>query len=344
MKSFKQTYILCEANDDSKLNGFVILKPEFLDHEEDFYTLLKNNGWDIIQKVKRTLSKEEAEELYKRHKEKPFYNDLCKYMSSGDCICCICHKDCKDPIKDMDAIKDKVRKIWGKDKMRNGMHSSDSLDNVNRESKLIFEKKLIESMGDISAEEWVVMHPEDAEHIKFWKLDEQQPSELSKKIKELQLGFTEQEFSLFTNMLRDALSEELLAWYHYTIVWPFLQGKMRPDIVKFFQETAKDELEDHAYWLMERLNQFGVTPEDVADPVNLNNIATHKYIYPQYTSVEALLNNIEAEKGAIETYDKLEKFTRDKDQVSNSKIKEILADEQEHLAELQDLLTDIETL
>lgn len=51
MKSFKQTYILCEANDDSKLNGFVILKPEFLDHEEDFYKLLKNNGWDIIQKV-----------------------------------------------------------------------------------------------------------------------------------------------------------------------------------------------------------------------------------------------------------------------------------------------------
>jgi nucleoside diphosphate kinase len=55
----------------------------------------------------------------------------------------MCYKDCKDPIKDMKSIKDKVRKIWGKDDMRNAMHSSDSIDNVNREYKLVFEKKNI---------------------------------------------------------------------------------------------------------------------------------------------------------------------------------------------------------
>jgi len=142
MKSFKKTYMLKE--DVNSINGFAILKPEFLNHEEDFIKLLNNNGWNIIQKTKKKLTQGEAEELYKMHKGKKFYNDLCKYMSSDDCLCCLCHKDCKDPIKDMDALKDKVRKTWGKDDMKNAMHSSDSLENVNRESKLIFEKKIVE--------------------------------------------------------------------------------------------------------------------------------------------------------------------------------------------------------
>ena len=41
----------------------------------------------------------------------------------------------------MDKLKDKVRDAWGKDDMKNGMHSSDSLENVKREYKLIFEHK-----------------------------------------------------------------------------------------------------------------------------------------------------------------------------------------------------------
>ena len=135
MKSFKQTYFIENAN---TINGFVILKPEFLDHEEEFIKLLNNNGWDVIQKQKRTLTGDEAGELYKMHKDKDFYKDLCKYMSSGDCLCCMCYKDCKDPIKDMDALKDKVRKTWGKDDMKNAMHSSDSLQNALRESKIVF--------------------------------------------------------------------------------------------------------------------------------------------------------------------------------------------------------------
>lgn len=136
---------IVKNNDDSikndQINGFCILKPEFLDHEDDFVKILTNNGWKIIQKTKRTLSKEEAEELYKMHKGKDFYNNLCKYMSGGDCICCMCYKDCENPIKDMKNIKDIVRKAWGIDDMKNGMHSSDSLDNVKREYKLIFENK-----------------------------------------------------------------------------------------------------------------------------------------------------------------------------------------------------------
>ena len=85
----------------NEINGFCILKPEFLDHTDDFLALLNNNDWKIIQKKKLLLTKDQAKDLYSPH-------------------------------------KDKVRKNWGKDEMKNGMHSSDSLENVNRESKIIF--------------------------------------------------------------------------------------------------------------------------------------------------------------------------------------------------------------
>lgn len=52
------------------------------------------------------------------------------------------------------------------------------------------------------------------------------------------------------------------------------------------------------------------------------------------------MDNIEAEKGAIETYRELEEMTRNVDVVSNDKIKQILADEIEHLQELEDFITD----
>lgn len=132
---------LLENLEQDQINGFCILKPGFLDHEEDWLNMLQNNGWNIIQKVKRTLSEDEAKELYKMHKGKDFYDKLCRYMSSGDSICCMCYKECNDPIKEMDNIKDIVRKAWGIDDMKNAMHSSDSLENVKREYKLIFEHK-----------------------------------------------------------------------------------------------------------------------------------------------------------------------------------------------------------
>lgn len=121
-----------------ELNGFCILKPEFLDHTDDFLALLNNNDWKIIQKKKLLLTKDQAKDLYRPHKDKDFYKDLCDYMSSGECLCCSCYKDCDNPIEDMKKLKDKVRKNWGKDEMKNGMHSSDSLENVNRESKICF--------------------------------------------------------------------------------------------------------------------------------------------------------------------------------------------------------------
>ena len=103
----------------------------------------KNNNWQIVQKVRRTLSIEEAKELYISKKDENYYDDLCTYMASGDSISYMIYKDCKDPIKDLETIKNKVRKQWGKDDMKNAMHSSDSLQNVEREYKLILQNKII---------------------------------------------------------------------------------------------------------------------------------------------------------------------------------------------------------
>ena len=130
-----KTLIQFIKEQNAELNAFVILKPEFLKYEQQWLDMLKNNDWQIIQKKKLKLTHEQAEELYKMHKDKDFYNDLCNYMSSDECICCTCHKDCADPIK---KLKNKARDAWGKSEMKNAMHSSDNLENVKRESKVVF--------------------------------------------------------------------------------------------------------------------------------------------------------------------------------------------------------------
>ena len=148
------------------------------------------------------------------------------------------------------------------------------------------------------------------------------------------------------DLLKNALKEEFNAWYGYLVVKEFLSGTDRSDIVKMYEDTAKDELEDHGYWLMKRINQLGGTVEDIAMSPNSWDTATHKYIAPTWSKgnidiKKSLEDNIKNEEGAIETYEELVKLTEDVDPTSNSKLKEILADEQEHLQELKDFLNDL---
>lgn len=144
-------------------------------------------------------------------------------------------------------------------------------------------------------------------------------------------------------LLQSALAEEYLQWYQYTVVIPFAVGQDRVNIVEAFKEHAKDELEDHAAWLIERINQLDGVPTLVDEPSKWNLCAVHKYIKPTppYDVCTLLEQNIQSEKGAIETYTILEAVTRDNDVVTNRKVKEILADEQEHLQNLIDLYKDI---
>ena len=114
------------------------LKELELEYEDKWLEMLEEDEWDILDKKKLTLTKEQAQQLYMMHKGKDFYDDLCNYMSSGECLCAKCYKECEDPIEQMDSLKDKVRDKWGKNDMKNAMHSSDSIENVKRESKIVF--------------------------------------------------------------------------------------------------------------------------------------------------------------------------------------------------------------
>ena len=159
--------------------------------------------------------------------------------------------------------------------------------------------------------------------VKNWEKDEQYISELVPK-------------------LENALAEELIAFYQYTMAWPFIHGKERNKLESILKDNAKDELEDHAYWLLNRLDQLKRQPETIKDIDKLNSYAKHKYIIPVVTDVKSIIeDNIKAEKGAIETYIELEEFTRDKDIVTHTKIEEILSDEREHLQLLEKVLKDI---
>lgn len=159
-----------------------------------------------------------------------------------------------------------------------------------------------------------------------------------------ELKITGLDINELIDKLQDALAEEYNAWYAYKVVCPFLSGPERVNTVDLYEEQAKDELEDHAEWLIERINQLGGKPDKVISPDMWNKTATHKYIVPESTFdvIKSIKQNIDAELGAIETYTELEKFTRGKDVATHRKIKSILADEQEHLSNLQDLLADME--
>ena len=165
-------------------------------------------------------------------------------------------------------------------------------------------------------------------------------------MKQLLTYINEAEGSKIIDAMKNALKEELNAWYGYLIVKEWLTGTDRKDIEKFYEDTAKDELEDHAYWLMKRINQLGGTIEDISMSSNSWETANHKYIAPTWSKdnidiKKSLEDNVKNEEGAIETYEELVKMTEDVDPTSNSKLKEILADEQEHLQELKDFLQDI---
>jgi len=179
---------------------------------------------------------------------------------------------------------------------------------------------------------------------------------MNKQIKRLLETYNSDEFSskninlLIIDKLKNALKEEFNAWYGYIITREFLVGQLRPDIVETYDELAEDELKDHAYWLMKRINELGGTIQDLTISPNSWDEAKHQYRSPLWIEIkgnslipviESLKTNIENEKDAIKTYNELINLTQGVDWTTNSKCKEILADEEEHLQILKDLLDDI---
>ena len=125
-----------------------IIKPDALERnlEEEIKTLLIKNNLKIKDSKKIHLSKDEAAEFYKVHQSKPFYNDLCAYLSSGPIIAMILEGEnavslyrrimgATDPKK---AEANTIRKIYGISIDKNSVHCSDSFDNAKKEIDFFF--------------------------------------------------------------------------------------------------------------------------------------------------------------------------------------------------------------
>jgi nucleoside-diphosphate kinase len=119
-------------------NCFCMLKPGFAEYKDEFEKLLNLQGWKIIARCIKKFTRDEIEDFYIMHKDKPFYHKLCDYMITDDCVCYTCYKNCQDPFKDMDSFKKKIRDEWGEDEMKNGMHSSDCKENMKKECLIAF--------------------------------------------------------------------------------------------------------------------------------------------------------------------------------------------------------------
>ena len=125
-----------------------IIKPDAVERnlENEIKTIFQKNGFKIVKEKKLKLEKSEAEQFYKVHETKPFYNDLCTYLSSGTIVVMILEKEnaiksnrelmgATDPSK---AEVGTLRKLFGKSIDKNSVHGSDSSDNEKIEIDFFF--------------------------------------------------------------------------------------------------------------------------------------------------------------------------------------------------------------
>ena len=129
-------------------NTLSIIKPDAVQRNlvDEIKTIFKKNNLEVKETKKIHITKEEAAEFYKVHQAKPFYNDLCSYLSSGPIIAMILEgKDAvtsnrkimgaTDPKK---AEDNTIRKLFGISIDKNSVHGSDSLENAKKEIDFFF--------------------------------------------------------------------------------------------------------------------------------------------------------------------------------------------------------------
>jgi Nucleoside diphosphate kinase len=117
-----------------------IIKPDAVERnlQEEIKKIFLDNNFKINDEKKIHISKNEAEEFYKVHQSKPFYEELCNYLSSGPIVVMILEKDnavtenrklmgATDPAK---AEEGTLRKKYGISIDKNSVHGSDSIDNA----------------------------------------------------------------------------------------------------------------------------------------------------------------------------------------------------------------------
>ena len=140
--------------------------------------------------------------------------------------------------------------------------------------------------------------------------------------------------------LNAALSEEWLAYYQYWIGSLVVEGAMRADVQREFEEHAEEEFL-HAKMLAERIIQLEGTP--VLDPMQWFTLARCKYAVPlQNDVVNMLKQNIASERCAVVRYEEIASYTNGLDFTTCDIAKRIMAEEEEHEQDLQDYLRDVQ--
>ena len=125
-----------------------IIKPDAVERnlENEIKEIFKNKGFAIVKEKKIQIEKVEAEKFYKIHETKPFYNNLCTYLSSGPIVVMILEKNnaVLDNRKLMGATDPKnadegtIRKKYGISIDKNSIHGSDSVENAKIEIEFFF--------------------------------------------------------------------------------------------------------------------------------------------------------------------------------------------------------------
>ena len=125
-----------------------IIKPDAVERnlENEIKEIFKNKGFNIVKYKKIQVSKSEAEQFYRVHEAKPFFNDLCAYLSSGPIVVMILEKEnavaanreLMGATKPEEAAEGTIRKKYGLSIDKNSVHGSDSVENAKVEIDFFF--------------------------------------------------------------------------------------------------------------------------------------------------------------------------------------------------------------
>ena len=125
-----------------------IIKPDAVERnlDNEIKEMFINKGFKIVKDKKIQIAKTEAEQFYKVHETKPFYNDLCAYLSSGPIVVMVLEKEnavlgnreLMGATKPEDATEGTIRKKYGISIDKNSVHGSDSVENAKIEIDFFF--------------------------------------------------------------------------------------------------------------------------------------------------------------------------------------------------------------
>jgi nucleoside-diphosphate kinase len=125
-----------------------IIKPDAVERNltDDIKNIFLKNNLKVLKSKKIHISKEEASEFYRVHQAKPFYDDLCAYLSSGPIFVMVLegngavalNRKLMGATNPKDAEPNTIRKLFGISIDKNSVHGSDSAENANKEIDFFF--------------------------------------------------------------------------------------------------------------------------------------------------------------------------------------------------------------